>query len=137
MTLSWKSSAVLVIALFASACGASLKTVTFNVLEGGRQVEVSRMFNDGLGADTSAANAFKAVQKGDIPEATKMMQSEVALHPNNQFHHWDLAILYEAASQWDKAEAEMKECIRIEPKEKMYADELAFIENHKAALKHG
>ena len=137
MTLSWKAGSVLAIALLASACSTPNKSIRFNILDNGRQIEVSKFYNDGFGVDKTEANAFKATQNGDLEGATKMMQSEVALQPNNQWARWDLAVLYEAASQWDKAEAEIKECIRIEPKEKRFHDELAFIENHKAALKRG
>ena len=128
------NASVLALGMLASACGATLKDVTFNVNENGKQVAVKKMYTDGFGG-TAATQAFEAVQKGDMPTAFKILEGDVGLHPTFAWNHYDLGILHETQGSWEKAEVEMKEAIRIEgPKgvsTKTYNEELAFIVAHK------
>ena len=48
----------------------------------------------------------------------------ISRQPNDQWDPYDLATLHEATHEWDKAEIEIKEAIRINAKEKQFTDEL-------------
>ena len=51
----------------------------------------------------------------NIPAAQKEYEEGVALRPSTPGLHLDFGALYVAASQWDKAEAEFRQEVKLQP----------------------
>jgi tetratricopeptide (TPR) repeat protein len=134
-------TALLLFVSMGACSGAAFKDVKFDVVENGHPVHVTKFYNDGFGAVGVDADAFKAVQEGDLAKAETLLREELKKSPDRDWSHYNLGILYEAGGDWDKAEIEMKEALRTVAKgnihinendaRKRFNDELGFIAAHR------
>lgn len=123
--------------VFVACGGAAFKDITFDMQENGKTVTVKKFYNDGFGGDNAAHQAFEAAQKNDVEGAKKILVGDIALHPDNEWSHYNLAILDEATGDWGGAESELVTAQKVENDKKVkvvtnrFADELKFVRAHK------
>lgn len=122
------------IALGLAGCDGTFKYFNFKVWDGGKEVYVEKFYNDGLGSVGHQKTAFDLASHGDNDAAIRVLEDHIA-HGGTDWDNYDLAILYERKHDWDKAEAAIKEAIRLDRHEKTnntdFQRELALIQHYR------
>jgi len=98
-----KVTLVLALTFVAGLTGCS-RYFVLPVWENGRQVNVSKWFNDGA-LDYRVTAYDMANHSND--EAIKIMKIHMDRYGADAWDHYDVAILYERKAEWDNAEQEI------------------------------
>jgi hypothetical protein len=131
--LAWL--ALLPLALATAACDGTFKYFNFKVWDGGKEVYVEKFYNDGLGSVPHQKTAFDLASHGDGDAAIRVLEDHIAHGGGTDWDNYDLAILYERRHNWDKAEAAIREAIRLDRGTKTnntdFTRELALIQHYR------